>query len=320
MMAMVIRRIMVFPVLLLCSAGLVFFLAWVSPYDPTEAYVMSYGPDIGAELRRQYAEVWELDRPAHQQFFQWLKNLVMGDWGQSRLLGGQPVWEAITARLGPSAVLVGAALILVFVWGLAAGILAAAFRDTWVDGLIRTGSYFSVFAPSFWVALLALYVLAVRWNVLPAGGIADPRALTADMQWSHLILPVITLALAQHGWFTLYVRNTLLEVLRDDYIRYAEANGVGRWRIMLRHALPNALLPFITLVGTHLPELIGGSILIESIFGWPGLGNLTRQAAMAVDIPLLLGVTVIGAAAVVTGNLLADLLYHVFDPRIREAR
>src|SRR5690606_35081423 len=126
-MAMVIRRIMVFPVLLLCSAGLVFFLAWVSPYDPTEAYVMSYGPDIGAELRRQYAEVWELDRPAHQQFFQWLKNLVMGDWGQSRLLGGQPVWEAITARLGPSAVLVGAALILVFVWGLAAGILAAAF-------------------------------------------------------------------------------------------------------------------------------------------------------------------------------------------------
>lgn len=319
-MAMVLRRLIVLPVLLLCSAALVFFLAWVSPYDPAEAYVMAYGPDVSAELRRQYVAVWGLDAPAHEQFFQWLANLLRGDWGQSRLLSGQPVAEVIAARLGPSAMLVGAALLLVLVWGLAAGLLAAAFQGTWVDGLIRLSSYFSVFAPSFWVALLAVYVFSVRWGMLPAGGIADPRSVTGGVQWSHLLLPAVTLALSQHGWFTLYVRNTLLEVLRDDYVRYAEANGVGKARLLLLHALPNALLPFVTLAGTHLPELIGGSILIESIFGWPGLGNLTRQAAMAVDVPLLLGITVIGAAAVVTGNLVADVLYHALDPRIREAR
>lgn len=319
MTSIVIRRLMILPILLLCSAGLVFFLAWLSPYDPVEAYVMSYGPDIDSELRREYTAVWGLDVPAHTQFFQWVNNLVTGNWGQSRLLGGQPVAEAIAARLGPSSTLVGAALATAIVWGLLAGLLAAAFRDTWLDLLIRASSYFSVFAPSFWVALLALYWFAVRWHLLPAGGMADPRSLTGGMQLSHLALPALTLALAQHGWFTLYVRNTLLEVLRDDYVRFAQANGVGRIRILLRHALPNAVLPFVTLIGTHLPELIGGSILIESVFGWPGLGNLTRQAAMAVDVPLLLGVTVVGAVAVVVGNLFSDVTYRLLDPRIREA-
>lgn len=320
MTAMILRRLLILPVLLLCSAGLVFLLAWLSPYDPIQAYVMSYGPNIGMELRQQYIEVWELDAPAHVQFFQWVKNLLTGNWGESRFLGGQPVMEAIGARLVPSAILVGTALAIVLVWGLVAGVLAAAFRDSCLDYVIRMISYFSVFAPSFWVALLAVYWLSVQWNLLPAGGIADPRSLTGGVELSHLVLPALTLALAQNGWFTLYVRNTLLEVMRDDYVRFAKANGVRRARILLRHALPNALLPFVTLIGTNLPELIGGSVLIESVFGWPGLGNLTRQAATAVDVPLLLSITILGAAAVVIGNLLSDICYRVLDPRIREAR
>lgn len=308
------------PVLLLFSAGLVFLLAWVSPYDPIQAYVMSYGPNIDVELRSQYVQVWGLDAPAHTQFLQWLKNFVSGDWSRSRLLGGQAVAEAIRARWLPSAALIGTALTIVVVWGLAAGVLAAAFRDTWLDHAVRMTSYFSVFAPSFWVALLAVYLFAVHWNVLPAGGMVDPRSSTGSIELSHLVLPAFTLALSQNGWFTLYVRNTLLEVLRDDYVRFAKANGISRLRLLLRHALPNALLPFVTLIGTHLPELIGGSILIESVFGWPGLGGLTRQAAMAVDVPLLLGITVLGAAAVIVGNLLSDVLYRILDPRIREAK
>ncbi len=320
MSGMVLRRLVALPFILLGSAALVFFLAWLSPYDPVEAYVMSYGPHIDAELRAAYVAAWGLDAPASSQFVQWAKNLAAGDWGQSRLLGGQPVLEALAARLGPSALLVGSALVLALLWGLVAGVCAAAFRDTWLDFVIRFTGYASVFAPSFWVALLALYWFAVRWNVLPAGGIADPRAATAAVQLSHLLLPAFTLALTQQGWFTLYVRSALLEVLREDYIRFAAANGIGRVRILLRHALPNALLPFVTLIGTHLPELIGGSVLIESVFGWPGLGNLTRQAAVAVDLPLLLGITVLGAVAVALGNLLSDVLYRLLDPRIREAR
>lgn len=318
-MTMVVRRLFILPVLLLCSAGLVFVLASLSPYDPAEAYVMAYGPHVDADLRRQYVAVWGLDVPPHTQFIHWVRNILQGDWGQSRLLGGQSVADVIASRLGPSVILIGTALAVVLVWGVTAGLVAAAYRDTWVDAALRLVAYFSVFAPSFWIALLALYWFAVHWNVLPAGGMADPRSISGGLQPLYLVLPVTTLALSQQGWFTLYVRNTVLEVLRDDYVRYARANGIGRLRILLRHAFPNAMLPFGTLIGTHLPELIGGSILIESVFGWPGLGNLTRQAAMAVDVPLLLGITVIGAAAVVGGNLLSDVLYRLLDPRIREA-
>lgn len=318
MTGMVLRRVALLPVILLFSSGLVFLLAWYSPYEPAEAYVMAYGPRIDAELRSQYVEVWGLDESGPVQFWHWLKQVAAGDWGYSRLLG-QPVMEAVGARLGPSALLVGAALALAVVWGLVAGTVAAAFRETWIDLAIRTVSYFSVFAPSFWVGLLAVYWLSLQWNLLPVGGVGDPRALTSGVDLAHLVLPAFTLALAQHEWFTLYVRNTLLEVLRDDFIRFARANGVHRVRILLRHALPNALLPFVTLIGTHLPELIGGSILIETLFGWPGLGNLTRQAAQAVDVPLLLGITLLGATAVTAGNLLSDILYRILDPRIREA-
>jgi len=128
-----------------------------------------------------------------------------------------------------------------------------------------------------------------------------------------------TLALTQYAWFTLYVRNTLLEVLCEDHVQFARAQGIGEVAVLLRHALPNALIPFVTLTGTNLAELIGGSVLIESVFGWPGLGLLTRDAALGVDIPLLVAITLLASIFVVLGNLLADVLYRVMDPRVREA-
>jgi len=145
-------------------------------------------------------------------------------------------------------------------------------------------------------------------RAVDSGGI-DPK---------HMILPVITLALTQQAWFTLFVRNTLIEVLREDYVRFARAQGLREGIILFRHALPNALIPFATLIGTHISELIGGSVLIESIFAWPGLGRLTEQAGLSADVPLLLGLTLLGAIFVVLGNLLSDILYRVLDPRIRE--
>ena len=130
---------------------------------------------------------------------------------------------------------------------------------------------------------------------------------------------MVILAMTQYAWFTLFVRNTLLEVLREDHVQFARAQGIGEVAVLLRHALPNALIPFVTLIGTHLSELIGGTILVEAIFGWPGLGQLTLQAALGEDIPLLVGVTLFACVLVVLGNLLADVLYRVMDPRVREA-
>ena len=209
---------------------------------------------------------------------------------------------------------------LVLVGGLVFGVLAAAFRGTFFDWFVRTLCYFNTAAPSFWVGLLALYVFSIELGWLPAGGTSDPRAVeAAGVDLAHLVLPMVILALTQYAWFTLFVRNTLLEVLREDHVQFARAQGIGEVAVLLRHALPNALIPFVTLIGTHLSELIGGTILVEAIFGWPGLGQLTLQAALGEDLPLLVGITLFASVLVVLGNLLADVLYRVMDPRVREA-
>lgn len=322
MIGVIGRRLAALPLILFTVALLVFLLAWASPYDPAEAYVQGAvaGDALTPELREQFERAWGLEDPMPVQFLNWLGNLLQGDLGESRYLSGAPVVDALLDRAYPSLVLLGSALAVVLVGALLAGVAAAAFRDTPLDWLIRTSAYAATFVPSFWVALLAVFVFAVQLDWLPAAGASDLRASDGGrVEFRHLLLPMLTLALTQHGWFTLYVRDTLLEVLRDDYVRFAEAQGIGRVSVLFRHALPNALIPFVTLIGTHIPELIGGSILIESVFGWPGLGNLTRQAAIAVDIPLLMAIVLVGAVLVVLGNLTADLLYRVIDPRIREA-
>ena len=196
--------------------------------------------------------------------------------------------------------------------------LAAALRGTVVDWLIRTLSYFSTAAPSFWVGLLALYVFSIELGWLPAGGTSDPRSAgSGGVDLAHLILPMAVLALTQYAWFTLFVRNTLLEVLREDHVQFARAHGIGEVAVLLRHALPTALIPFVTLAGVNLAELVGGTILIESIFGWPGLGLLALDAARGEDIPMIVGITLAASVLVVLGNLLADVAYRVLDPRVR---
>ena len=199
------------------------------------------------------------------------------------------------------------------------GVLAAAFRGTFFDWLVRTLCYFNTAAPSFWIGLLALYVFSIELGWLPAAGTSDPRAVDGGVDASHLILPMLVLAMTQYAWFTLFVRNTLLEVLREDHVQFARAQGIGEVAVLLRYALPNALIPFVTLVGTHLAELIGGTVIVETIFGWPGLGLLTLDAALGEDIPMLVGIVLAGSVLVVLGNLLADVLYRVMDPRVRQA-
>ena len=319
MLKLILRRLAVLPLILLAVATVTFVLTEISPFDPVEAYVGAEN-NVSAQRKAEIAHAWGFDQPLPERFGRWIGNLAQGDMGNSVIAGGQPVAAEIASRAGASIALVGGALALVLVGGLVFGVLAAAFRGTFFDWLVRTMCYFNTAAPSFWVGLLALYVFSIELGWLPAGGSSDPRAIeAAGVDFEHLILPMVVLSLTGYAWFTLFVRNTLLEVLREDHVQFARAQGIGEVAVLLRYALPNALIPFVTLVGTHLAELIGGTILIEKIFGWPGLGLLTFNAAVNEDIPLIVGITLCGCVLVVLGNLLADVLYRVMDPRVREA-
>ncbi|HEY8491045.1 MAG TPA: ABC transporter permease [Dehalococcoidia bacterium] len=318
MIRLVAGRLLTLPLVLGAVAVMTFLMAAASPFDPIRAYVGAETV-VDQETRDHIAQAWGLDRPLPEQMARWLGRLVQGDLGRSHLFGGQPVRDLLLDRAPASLLLMGSAMALVLVGGLVAGTLAAAFRDSWFDWLVRGASHLNIAAPSFWVALLALYLFSIELGWLPGAGMSDLRSTGAPrVDLEHLILPASVLAVTQHAWFTLYVRNTLLEVLREDYVRYARSHGMGRWRIMFRHALPNALIPFVTLAGVHVSELLGGSVLIESIFGWPGLGTLVRDAALGVDLPVLVAVTLGSSVLVVAGNLLADVGYRLLDPRVRE--
>jgi peptide/nickel transport system permease protein len=319
MLKLIVRRLAALPLILLAVATVTFALTEVSPFDPVNAYVGAEN-NVSAERKAEIARAWGFDQPLYERFGRWISNVAQGDLGNSIVAGGQPVAGEIAARAGASMLLVGGALALVLVGGLVFGVLAAAFRGTFFDWLVRTLCYFNTAAPSFWIGLLALYVFSIELGWLPAGGTSDPRAIdSGGVDLEHLILPMVILALTQYAWFTLYVRNTLLEVLREDHVQFARAQGIGEVAVLLRYALPNALIPFVTLVGTNLAELIGGTVLIESIFGWPGLGLLALDAALSQDIPMIVGITLAASVLVVLGNLLADVLYRVLDPRVREA-
>lgn len=319
MLKLIARRLAALPLILLAVAAVTFALTEISPFDPVNAYVGAES-NVSAERKAEIARAWGFDQPLYERFGRWISNVAQGDLGNSIVAGGQPVAGEIAARAGASMVLVGGALALVLVGGLVFGVLAAAFRGTFFDWLVRTLCYFNTAAPSFWIGLLALYVFSIELGWLPAGGTSDPRAIdSGGVDLAHLILPMVILALTQYAWFTLYVRNTLLEVLREDHVQFARAQGIGEVAVLLRYALPNALIPFVTLLGTNLAELVGGTILIESIFGWPGLGLLALEAARSEDIPMIVGITLAASVLVVLGNLLADVLYRVLDPRVREA-
>jgi len=316
---LIARRLAVLPVILLAVAAMTFVLTEISPFDPVQAYVGAEN-SVSVEHKQEIAHAWGFDQPIYERFGRWISNLAQGDFGNSIVAGGQPVAGEITSRLGASVALVAGALAIVLIGGLVFGVLAAHFRGTAFDWLVRTLCYFNTASPSFWVGLLALYVFSIELNWLPAGGSSDARAVDAGgIDLEHIILPMIVLALTQYAWFTLFVRNTLLEVLREDHVQFARAQGIGEVAVLLRYALPNAMIPFVTLVGTNLAELIGGTLIVESIFGWPGLGKLSLDAALGEDLPMLVALTLAASVLVVLGNLLADVLYRVMDPRVREA-
>ncbi|MGH3700452.1 MAG: ABC transporter permease [Pseudonocardiaceae bacterium] len=303
------------PLLLVVSLGM-FALAKATPFDPVQRYFGVRIIGASAERVAQIRANWGVDAPVLTQYGAWLAHAITGDFGDSHSLH-QPVSQVIGQRLGWSVLLVTVAFAGALLLGIVGGTTAAWRQGGWLDRAITAGSYALEAAPVFWLGLGALYVFAVVLRWLPGGGLADPgAALGVGQLVQHLILPASVLAVSQAPWFVLFVRQTLLEVLTEDYVLGARSRGLPERTVVLGHALRTALLPFLTLLGARVPELITGALLVETVFSWPGIAKATVDAALNVDFSLLAALTLLATAAVLAGNLLADVLYALADPRV----
>ncbi|SED13453.1 ABC transporter permease [Rhodobacter sp. 24-YEA-8] len=304
MLAYILRRLALSALILLGVSFITFVLLYVLPADPVRQIAgRSATPETVASIRRQLG----LDQPFVVQYGHYLWNLLQGDLGRSYLQKTE-VAALITSRLPATLLLMLAAITCELLIGLTLGVIAALYRGRALDNVLMLSSFVTVSAPQFVVALLLLYVFAVKLGWFPIGGYGT---------FAHLVLPALTLGILGSGWYARIMRSSMLDVLRADFIRTARAKGLGRGRIILGHAIPNAILPVIAMIGIDIGIFMSGIVVVESVFGWPGIGQLAWQAIQRVDIPIIMGVTLISAFAIVIGNLLADLISPLIDPRIK---
>lgn len=304
MLAFVARRLIQSALILLGVSFITFALLYLLPADPVRQIAgRSATPETVANIRAQLG----LDQPFIVQYARYLGNLLQGDLGRSYLQKTE-VSALIASRLPASLLLMLGAIVCELALGLTMGIIAALRRGTTTDNTLMIVSFVGVSAPQFVVGLLLLYVFAVQLGWFPIGGYGT---------FAHLVLPAFTLGILGSGWYSRMMRSSMIDVLRQDFIRTARAKGLGRLRILIRHALPNAILPIIAMIGIDVGIFMGGIVVVESVFGWPGIGQLAWQAIQRVDIPIIMGVTLVSACAIVLGNLVADIASLFADPRIK---
>lgn len=310
------RALSAVPVLLAVTFA-VFAVAAASPFDPVKAYTGTAGLTASQENLDQIRANLGVDQPLVSRWWHWLTSALGGDLGDSSTLR-QPVADVIAERVGWSALLATTAFALAVLLGTALGVAAARRPGGLLDRAVSAAAYTLEAAPGFWLGLLAIWFFALKLGVLPAGGLTDTASdtVTFGQVASHLVLPAAVLGVTQLPWFFLYVRQGVADALDEDPVRGARARGIGERTVLLGHALRSGMLPMLTLIGSRVPELITGALLVETVFSWPGIAAATVQAATAVDFPLLAALTVLATTAVLAGNLLSDLLYGLADPRV----
>lgn len=303
------------PTVLLVAVA-VFLLAAASPFRPVYQYfgvgIFSASDEDIAAAERALG----LDGGVFDQLGRWLAGLLTGDLGQS-LSMRQPVTQVIVERLPWTLLLAGLALLVSLVLALTAGTVAAWLQGGWFDRVVTTVGHTLEGLPPFVLALGAIAVFAVAWPVLPVAGLTDAGAAPTFAQVGrHVALPAVVLGVSQTPWLVLHVRASLISALDDDHVAGARARGLPEPVVVLRHALPTALLPFVTVLGNRLPELVTGAVLVETVFSWPGIAAAVVSAALAVDFPLLAALTLLSAIAVLAGSLVADMTVLLLDPRV----
>jgi peptide/nickel transport system permease protein len=275
----------------------------------------------GARVSQEALEVKKialgLDQPIYIQYWVWLKQLLQGNLGYS-IKNYQSVSQMIGTYIGPTLLLMTTSLIVSMLIAIPAGIYSAAHQYSKGDYTIVTLSFFSSSIPGFFLALILIYFFTIKLGWLPSSGMStlgmDKSAIDVI---KHMIMPVIVLATSMAGTNIRYVRSAILEILQQDYLRTAKAKGIGRFLVIYKHALRNALIPVVTVVGMHIPVLFGGAIIIEQVFSWPGLGLMTMSAIINRDYPVIMGVCLMSAIVVLAANLITDILYALVDPTIK---
>lgn len=318
--ALLLRRAAQAATVVALVATLTFFLIHLAPGDPLQGLRETYGvpPEVLRALEARYG----FDRPVTEQYASYVGGLLRGDLGWS-IQHGMPVADAIRSRLPGTLLLMGTAIVASFAVGVALGVMQAVRRGSRFDRVTRALSLVFHSIPSFWLAIVLLMVFAFWLDAFPTGRTADPLAYLQPFWWqvgdrlAHLALPVVTLVLLTTAGIARHQRAAMLDVLPEDFVRTATAKGVPARQVIARHALRNALLPTITLLGLALPALIGGTVLVEQVFSWHGMGTLLVGAIQSRDYLLLTGCVLVGSGLVVAGSLLADALSAVADPRLR---
>ncbi len=281
-----------------------FGLLFLIPADPARMIAgRSATPQTVESIRHQLG----LDQPIPVQYARYLSNLVQGDMGRSYVQKAR-VSELIASRLPATLQLMAAAIFFELLIGLPAGIFAATRRNRPSDKVVMVCSFVGVSAPQFVVGLMLIYVFAYQLELFPLGGYGTI--------W-HVVLPALTLGVTIAGWYSRMSRSSMVDVLRQDYIRTARAKGVSERRVVLVHGLRNAILPIVAMIGIDIGLYAQGIVVVEAVFGWPGIGQLAWLAIQRIDIPIIMGVTLVAAVGIVIGNLLADIATSLIDPRVR---
>lgn len=300
---------------------LTFGIMHLAPGDPTDLQT-TLNPKVSAQAKENLRRLYGLDRPLHIQYLDWLRRFVTLDLGRS-FVDGAPVSRKILDRLPITVAINLLTLAVIVLVAFPIGILSATRQYSWMDKATTLFVYIGFSLPSFWLALLLMLLFGVYLGWLPLSGYqslttAQLSPLERLIDWArHLILPVLTASLIGLAGYSRYLRSEMLEVIRQDYIQTARAKGLSERQVIYKHALRNALIPVVTLMGLELPTLIGGSVIIETIFAIPGIGQLSFQSVLARDYPVIMGLTVFAAVLTLIGNLLADLSYAWVNPRIR---
>ena len=309
-----VRRLLLLAPVLMGVSVIVFLVLHLAPGDPAEIML---GSQATQEDRLRLRADLGLDDPLHVQYGRWLGHVARGDLGRS-LWMRRPVLGEVLVRLKATLILTGTALVLSSIGGVALGILSATRPNSWLDRTSAVASLFGASMPVFWLGIVLMVIFALWLGWLPASGMYAPYG-GGDLRdlLAHLALPAVTLAAASVTIIARLTRSTMLETLGQDYIRTARAKGVVERAVVLRHGLKNALIPIVTVVGVQAGYLLGGAVLTETVFAWPGVGTLMVQGILARDFPLVQGCVLVVALSFVVINLAVDLLYAWLDPRIR---
>lgn len=300
-----------------------FFVIHLAPGNPLTEQ-LGLNPRVSASSRLMLAKLYGLNKPLLSQYLEWLKRIITLDFGVSFTANHEPVITEISRTIGITIIINSLAMAFIFLFSIPLGVLSAVKHNSIFDKISTVLVFIGFAAPSFWIALLLIIFFGIDLNILPVGGITSSGY--GFLPWwdkiidvaKHLAMPVFVAGFGGIAGLSRYLKGNMLEVYRQDYIMTARAKGLDERVVIYKHAMKNALIPFITIMGLSVPGLIGGSVIIETIFGINGMGRLFYTSVLARDYPVIMGILVIGAVLTLIGNLLADIAYAVVDPRLRK--